>query len=98
MTEPPVPLPAPAPGVMCQELDDGAVLFSPATEIYFGLNHVGAAVWSLLPPASATLDELCATLAGRYPDAPPERLADDVERLLVELAREGLVVRTDGGG
>ena len=98
MTEPPVPLPAPAPGVMCQELDDGAVLFSPATEIYFGLNHVGAAVWSLLPPASATLDELCAALAGRYPDAPPERLADDVELLLAELAREGLVVRTDEGG
>ena len=98
MTEPPAPLPAPAPGVMCQELDDGAVLFSPATEIYFGLNHVGAAVWSLLPPASATLDELCAALAERYPDASPGQLAGDVERLLAELAREGLVVRTDGGG
>lgn len=95
MTDPSTPLPAPTPGVMCQELDDGAVLFSPATEIYFGLNHVGAAVWSLLPPASATLDELCSALVARYPDAPPERLADDVERLLGELAREGLVVRSD---
>lgn len=97
MTDPPVPLPAPAPGVMCQELDDGAVLFSPATEIYFGLNHVGAAVWSLLPPASATLAELCAALADRYPDAPVERLAGDVERLLTELAHEGLVVPSGGG-
>ena len=96
MTDSPVTLPAPAAGVMCQELDDGAVLFSPATEVYFGLNHVGAAVWSLLPPASATLDELCAALADRYPDAPPERLAGDVERLLGELAAEGLVVPPDG--
>ena len=83
---------------MFQELDDGAVLFAPATEVYFGLNHVGAAVWSLLPPASATLEELCAALAERYPDAPADAISLDVERLLADLEREGLALRPSGAG
>jgi hypothetical protein len=90
-------LPTPAPGVMFQSLDDGAVLLSPESEVYFSLNHVGAAVWELLPPATASMEELCAALAARYPDAPPTALAADVGRLLDELARERLVVPPVGG-
>src|SRR5688572_2049712 len=91
MSSRPSRLPSPASGVMFQELDDGAVLFSPASEVYFGLNHVGAAVWALLPPVSDTLDALCAALGERYPDAPPATIAADVARLLAELGEAGLV-------
>ena len=82
---------------MFQALDDGAVLFSPASEVYFGLNHVGAAVWGLLPPVSGTLEELCAALGERYPDAPPATIAADVARLLGELGEAGLVQPPGGG-
>ena len=44
-------LPTPLPTVIFQRIDDGAVLFAPATEVYFGLNEVGAKIWQLLPPA-----------------------------------------------
>ena len=77
-------------------MDDGAVLFSPAAEIYFGLNSVGAMVWELLPPTSSSLSELCARVAGAYPDAPPDTIQTDVIDLLAQLESEGLVLPDEG--
>ena len=77
---------------MFQALDDGAVVFSPSSEVYFGLNHVGAAIWELLPPATTSFEALCHAVRERYPDADPDRVAADAAALLDELAREGLVV------
>jgi hypothetical protein len=90
-------LPAPHPTVICQQLEDGAVLFAPVTEIYFGLNEVGAKVWRLLPPASHTLDDLCLRLASDYPDVNPATIRADVTELLSQLTAEGLVVSPAAG-
>lgn len=89
-------LPSPLPTVVFQRIDDGAVLFSPATEIYFGLNEVGARVWQLLPPTSASLDELCAALGQEYPEVDATVIRQDVTELLAELAKEGLVAVPGG--
>jgi hypothetical protein len=86
-------LPTARPEVIYQTVEDGAVLLDTAAEIYFGLNPVGAAIWELLPPASQSLDELCAALERRYPDADPEQLRRDVEELLDDLESNGLVSR-----
>ena len=88
---PPAPLPTPVDGVLFQALEDGAVLFSATSELYFGLNHVGARIWELLPPATSTLDELCARLQQRYQEARPTVLRRDVLELLERLRAEGLV-------
>ena len=77
---------------MFQALQDGAVLFSPSSEIYYGLNHVGARIWELLPPATRTLDELVARVADAYPDVAPERIRRDAQALLTDLGFNGLVV------
>ncbi len=90
-------LPLPAATVVFQRIDDGAVLFAPATEIYFGLNEVGAKVWELLPPTCESLDDICAKLASQYPDVPGEMLRADVEELLAQLLEEGLVTPPSGG-
>jgi coenzyme PQQ synthesis protein D (PqqD) len=89
-------LPKPHPKVVSQSVADGGVLLDTGGEIYFGLNAVGMRVWQLLPPASATIDELCAVLGREYPDAPREQLQADVAELLDQLAREGLVVSGPG--
>ena len=91
-------LPSVNPSVIFQKLDDGAVLFAPATELYFGLNSVGALVWGLLPPQSRSLDELCATLAVTFPDVAPSTIRTDVEELLEQLVAEGLLHRPDARG
>ena len=83
-------LPSANPSVIFQQLEDGAVLFLPATEIYFGLNAVGALIWNLLPPHTDTVDAICASVASAYPDVPANTVRSDVEELLDQLVAEGL--------
>jgi hypothetical protein len=79
------------PSVIFQRLDDGAVLFAPDTEIYFGLNDVGAKIWELLPPRSSSLSDLCDQIAEAYPDVDHPMIEQDVTELLSQLLAEGLV-------
>jgi hypothetical protein len=94
-------LPVPDEAVIYKAVSDGGVLLHTATEVYFGLNRVGARVWELLPPASRTFDELCPKIIADYPDAAPETVRNDVAELLSELVSHGLAtfgdVRTGGG-
>jgi hypothetical protein len=84
-------LPVANPKVIFKALSDGAVLFSTEDEVYFGLNEVGALVWQHLPPKLATLDELCAAVAERYPEVDPGVIRQDVTELISELASNRLV-------
>lgn len=84
-------LPFASPDVVYQPLPDGAVLFHPVQEVYFGLNTVGARTWELLPPRCGTLEQLADELAKSYPEVPREQIRDDVEQLLGELLANGLV-------
>jgi hypothetical protein len=90
-------LPVAAADVVYKALPDGAVLFSSESEVYFGLNAVGARVWELLPPTTSTVGELVAELAKAYPDADVETIQGDVTELLEELQRQGLVAPRTGG-
>jgi hypothetical protein len=85
-------LPTAHPSVIAKATTDGAVLFSTADEVYFGLNEVGARIWELLPPATRELSELCAVLHRQYPEATLETIRSDVIDLLNELAAHGLVL------
>jgi hypothetical protein len=84
-------LPLAAPDVVYKALPDGAVLFSSESEVYFGLNSVGARVWELLPPATATVAQLVAELGKEYPGVDADMIAADVTELLADLQRQGLV-------
>ena len=84
-------LPTAAPDVVFKALPDGAVLFSSDSEVYFGLNAVGARVWELLPPARETVAEVVSELAAQYPDVDRSVIEADVAELLGDLQRQGLV-------
>jgi len=83
-------LPKPKPDVVYGALPDGAVLFFPSEELYFGLNPTGACVWENLSPVRGTVEEVCAEVERRFPDAAPERVRRDVDLLLEALAENGL--------
>lgn len=85
------PLPAPHPAVVHRAMPDGAVLFLPTTEVYFGLNATGAFVWDHLAPACATVGALQDAVALRYPEVDPACIAEDVAALLAALREHGLV-------
>lgn len=71
-------------------MSDGAILLSTEDEVYFGLNEVGAEIWQRLAK-DRSVDAICAELRVRYPEVEEERIRSDVEELLEELSREGLV-------
>lgn len=91
-------LPLPKPSVIFQRVEDGAILFAPETELYFGLNEVGAFIWEALTPAPASLEELCTRVVQRYPDAEAGTVRTDVEELLDRLRSEGLTQSFTGSG
>jgi hypothetical protein len=85
-------LPRANPAVVFCEVEDGAVLLSTTEETYYGLNAVGARIWSLLPPAHQSLHALCGALSFDYPEVDRAVLQADVVSLLEDLLRNGLVV------
>lgn len=76
---------------------EGGVLFSSESEVYFGVNPVGAIIWELLPSCD-TVQQLCATLAQRYSDVGPDRIHRDVTSFLTDLRANGLVVEAESEG
>ena len=86
-------LPTPHPAVVFRIMPDGGVLFSSASETYYGLNATGAFIWEHLAPVCGTLDDLCVALQERHPDVPADVLRCDIAAVLDDLAASGLVVR-----
>jgi hypothetical protein len=87
------PLPKARADVIFQLVPDGAVLLSTRDEIYYGLNEVGAEIWTLLVGAPLSVELLCSALGARYPEVPQAELRVDVLELLADLAQAGLVER-----
>ena len=83
----------PSSGVLFQRFADGAVVYSPGDESYFELNGTGATVWGLLPKEGMTLQQLLEKMAALYPEAPESELRTDLNDLLDELVRHGLLRR-----
>jgi len=84
-------LPSPSSAVIFKRLDDGAVAYDSAAEVYYGLNDVAARIWELLDGADVTLDALVAALRAEYPEADDARLRADASALIASLAEHGLV-------
>jgi len=85
-------LPKPSEAVIFKELSEGGVLFHTTEEVYFGLNHVGCVVWRCLPPAMDNVEDVCLQVQRQYPAEPMATIRTDVEELLEELVKFGLVV------
>ncbi|MEM6786221.1 MAG: PqqD family protein [Myxococcota bacterium] len=81
--------------VLSRMLDDEVVLLDLASGTYFGLNEVGAEVWQLLEreaDVAAIRNHLAATFAtGRDDD-----VDGDLDQLLEELQRRGLIEPREG--
>ncbi len=96
MTESDFALPVPSPSVVFKQLDEGGVLLSTDDEVYFGVNRVGARIWSLLPPNSRTFSEMIAVLAREFANVSIERIRRDTIEFLRELVAAGLATSAAG--
>ena len=78
-----------SPDVLFRQLREEAVLLDLETQRYFGLDEVGARLWSLLAE-DPRLERAQAALLLES-DVEAETLARDVDSFLAELAAKGLV-------
>ena len=85
-------LPTANPAVIFKPLADGGVIFAADSEIYFGVNEVGAHLWRLLPPVTTTVDEMVAELTKQYPEVEADTIRKDVLEMLDDLEKYQLVV------
>jgi hypothetical protein len=87
-------IPRPHPAVIAKPVTEGTVLLHTESEIYFGLNRVGAQIWELLSD-SPDLDAIVQSLSSDYPDVDGQVLRNDVEALVDQLKENGLLVDAD---
>jgi hypothetical protein len=65
------------------------VVFDIGRAVYFGLNRTAAALWTALAAGATRHQLLCVALESFQVDA--ERAASDIDSLLADLARRGLL-------
>ena len=85
----------PSPDVVTREIPEGAMLVNVQTGSAFKLNRVGAEVWRQLDGQRAIAD-IVAGLERQY-GVDAEQLGRDVEALLEDLQKQGLVSRVERG-
>ena len=78
-----------APDVLFRMVSDEAILVNLNTEVYLGLNPVGARIWSALTDAPS-IDAAYQTLLAEY-EVEPARLRADLEELLGQLLGQKLI-------
>lgn len=79
------------PEVVASEVDDGAALLDLRSSQYYGLNPVGAFVWSRIQ-TPATLEDIVAAVADAF-DVDPSECRADIARLLEDFESAGVLRR-----
>ena len=77
---------------LAAQLPDEVVLLNPQDGVYYGLDSVGARIWELIATPIRVAD-LHTRLLDEY-EVEPQRLADDLIRLLSQLSDRGLLTTT----
>ncbi|MDB6454802.1 PqqD family protein [Falsirhodobacter sp. 20TX0035] len=80
-----------SPDCVACDVDGGLAILNLKTNLYFGLDEVGAEVWGLLKEPTS-VPELAQSIASNFEVSQAE-CENDISRLLDEMAQNGLVVR-----
>jgi len=78
-----------SPDVISQEVSGETVLLDLESEHYFGLDEVGTRIWQLLKE-TGDLNAIYNTLLDEY-EVSGERLQQDLDKLLTEIEKLGLI-------
>jgi hypothetical protein len=78
-----------APDVMLRIIGDEAVILNLKSEVYLGLDPVGTRMWTVLQ-SSPSVEAAHAALLDEF-EVEPERLRQDMDRLLDQMLEQGLI-------
>ena len=74
---------------LSSDLGDEIAILNLKGGAYYGMNTVGARIWSLIQEPKI-VEEICRVLVNEY-DVEPHRCERDLIQLLQDLANEGLI-------
>jgi hypothetical protein len=78
-----------APDVMLRIIGDEAVILNLKSELYLGLDPIGTRIWTVLQ-GSPSIQAAHASLLDEF-EVEPERLRQDMDRLLDQMLAQGLI-------
>lgn len=78
--------------VLFREVDGMSILLNLDTEYYYSLDEVGTRMWSLLAE-TGSIDATLSAVIEEYV-VPPDVVRRDLEALVSDLVRHGLLVKT----
>ena len=81
----------PSPNQISSDLSGEAVLLHLTSGTYFGLDEIGALVWTLIQEKPTSLQQICDAIVAEY-DVTYEQCETDIRRLIGELITADLVV------
>ena len=65
------------PSLAFTQIDDDLIVMRPEDSVFYGINAVGAEIWSWLDFQPLSLSEICEKVTVKY-DVEPDLCADDV--------------------
>ena len=78
-----------SPDVLLRIIGDEAVILNLKSELYLGLDPIGTRIWTVLQ-GSPSIQAAHASLLDEF-EVEPERLRQDMERLLDQMLAQGLI-------
>jgi hypothetical protein len=78
-----------SPDVLLRIIGDEAVILNLKSELYLGLDPIGTRIWTVLQGAPS-IQAAHASLLDEF-EVEPERLRQDMERLLDQMLAQGLI-------
>lgn len=78
------------PNIAERSIDDTVFLVNPDADIVFYLDSLGTGLWHLLKEPTSILDATN-LVQQAFPDTPPQKIAEDVAKLINELSKRNLV-------
>ena len=82
--------------VAAKVMDGEAIMINLSNGMYYSMDQVGGVIWELLA-AERSAGEIIEALVAGY-DVEPDRVRQDVERLLGELLEHNLILVDQSGG
>ena len=83
-----------APGVMARDVGEEVVLLHLASGAYFGLDPVGARIWTLIGEGK-TFAQICEMIAQEF-DATHAQIEQDLQALTRQLTEQKLIFLQQG--
>lgn len=79
------------PHVVYTQIDSDLVMLDPKDQLFYGVNSIGAELWSLLEKRSLSVTEICSHVEMHY-DVPETQYVGDVLSFIESMVKQNMLL------